>query len=36
MLKITTIKNGIVIDHIKDGCGMKIFNELELKKQILM
>lgn len=32
MLKITTIKNGIVIDHIKAGCGIKIFNELELEK----
>lgn len=32
MLKITTMKNGIVIDHIKAGCGMKIFNKLELEK----
>lgn len=31
MIKITSIKDGIVIDHIKSGCGMKIFNYLNLK-----
>lgn len=31
MLKITRIKNGIVIDHIKAGCGIKIFNKLGLE-----
>ncbi|BDR70730.1 aspartate carbamoyltransferase regulatory chain [Clostridium tetani] len=31
MLTITSIKDGIVIDHIKSGCGMKIFNYLNLK-----
>lgn len=30
MLKITSIKNGIVIDHIKAGHGIKIFNYLKL------
>lgn len=30
MLKITTIRKGIVIDHIKAGMGIKIFNRLEL------
>ncbi|MGL5414077.1 MAG: aspartate carbamoyltransferase regulatory subunit [Clostridium sp.] len=33
MLKITRIKNGIVIDHINAGCGIKIFNKLELEKK---
>ncbi|MGL4848312.1 MAG: aspartate carbamoyltransferase regulatory subunit [Clostridium sp.] len=33
MLKITSIKNGIVIDHINAGCGIKIFNKLELEKK---
>ncbi|MGL4875944.1 MAG: aspartate carbamoyltransferase regulatory subunit, partial [Clostridium sp.] len=33
MLKITSIKNGIVIDHISAGCGIKIFNKLELEKK---
>lgn len=30
MLTITSIKKGIVIDHIKAGLGVKIFNYLEL------
>lgn len=30
MLEITSIKNGIVIDHIKSGYGIKIFNYLKL------
>ncbi|MCE5221725.1 MAG: aspartate carbamoyltransferase regulatory subunit [Clostridium sp.] len=30
MLEITSIKNGIVIDHIQAGTGVKIFNYLEL------
>lgn len=30
MLEITSIKNGIVIDHIKAGNGVKIFNYLKL------
>lgn len=30
MLQITSIKNGIVIDHIKAGYGIKIFNYLKL------
>lgn len=32
MLEITSIKNGIVIDHIKAGMGVKIFNYLNLDK----
>ena len=32
MLKITTISKGIVIDHIKAGVGLKIFNYLKLDK----
>lgn len=32
MLTITSIKKGIVIDHIKAGMGVKIFNYLELNK----
>ncbi len=32
MLTINSIKNGIVIDHIRAGYGMKIFNYLELNK----
>jgi aspartate carbamoyltransferase regulatory subunit len=32
MLNIDTIKNGIVIDHIKAGQGIKIFNWLRLDK----
>lgn len=32
MLTINSIKNGIVIDHIKAGSGIKIFNYLELDK----
>jgi aspartate carbamoyltransferase regulatory subunit len=30
MLEITSIKNGIVIDHIQSGVGVKIFNYLGL------
>ncbi|AWK51149.1 aspartate carbamoyltransferase regulatory subunit [Clostridium beijerinckii] len=30
MLEITSIKNGIVIDHIQAGIGVKIFKYLEL------
>ncbi|MDP4146018.1 MAG: aspartate carbamoyltransferase regulatory subunit [Bacillota bacterium] len=30
MLTINSIKNGIVIDHIKAGNGMKIYNQLKL------
>lgn len=32
MLKIEEIKNGIVIDHIKSGLGIRIFNWLGLDK----
>ncbi|WP_294156313.1 aspartate carbamoyltransferase regulatory subunit [uncultured Clostridium sp.] len=32
MLEITSIKNGIVIDHIEAGQGLKIFNYLQLDK----
>lgn len=32
MLEITSIKNGIVIDHIEAGNGVKIFNYLKLDK----
>lgn len=32
MLEITSIKNGIVIDHIEAGKGIKIFNYLELDR----
>lgn len=32
MLNIDSIKNGIVIDHIKAGRGMKIFNYLKLNE----
>lgn len=32
MLTINSIKKGIVIDHIKAGCGIKIFNYLNLGK----
>ncbi|ADK16613.1 MULTISPECIES: aspartate carbamoyltransferase regulatory subunit [Clostridium] len=32
MLTINSVKNGIVIDHIRAGYGMKIFNYLELNK----
>lgn len=31
MLEITSLKNGIVIDHIEVGKGIKIFNELGLE-----
>lgn len=30
MLEITSIKNGIVIDHIQAGVGVKIFKYLKL------
>lgn len=30
MLEITSLKDGIVIDHIKAGLGIKIFNLLDL------
>ena len=33
MLEITSIKNGIVIDHIEAGTGVKIFNYLGLDKK---
>lgn len=32
MLEITSLNNGIVIDHIKKGLGIKIFNLLNLDK----
>ena len=32
MLEITSINNGLVIDHIKTGMGIKIFNYLHLDK----
>ena len=32
MLEITSIKNGLVIDHIKAGVGIKIFKHLNLEK----
>ncbi len=32
MLNVNSIKRGIVIDHIKAGCGYKIFKELGLHK----
>lgn len=32
MLNVDTIKNGIVIDHIKAGCGWRIFSYLGLNK----
>ena len=32
MLEVKQIFNGIVIDHIKSGNGLKIFNKLELFK----
>ncbi|WP_373898187.1 aspartate carbamoyltransferase regulatory subunit [Haloimpatiens sp. FM7315] len=32
MLKVDSLKKGIVIDHIKAGMGMKIFNSLGLHK----
>ena len=31
MIEITSIKEGIVIDHIKAGLGMEIFNKLDLR-----
>lgn len=33
MLQITSIKNGLVIDHIKAGKGIKIFNYLNLENE---
>lgn len=33
MLKVDSVKRGIVIDHIKAGMGMKIFNYLGLYKE---
>lgn len=35
MLEITSIKNGLVIDHIKAGVGIKIFNHLNLEESDL-
>ena len=32
MLNVDTIKNGLVIDHIKAGCGPQIFHWLGLDK----
>ena len=32
MLEITSIRDGLVIDHIKAGLGIKIFNYLNLDK----
>lgn len=32
MLEITSIRDGLVIDHIKAGMGIKIFNYLNLDK----
>ncbi|SHJ72532.1 aspartate carbamoyltransferase regulatory subunit [Paramaledivibacter caminithermalis] len=32
MLEVKQIQNGIVIDHIKSGNGLKIFNKLQLYK----
>lgn len=32
MLEITSLKNGVVIDHIKAGNGLKIFNLLGLEE----
>ena len=32
MLEITSVRNGIVIDHIEAGLGIKIFNYLHLDK----
>ncbi|MCY6484430.1 aspartate carbamoyltransferase regulatory subunit [Clostridium aestuarii] len=32
MLNIDSIKNGVVIDHVKAGNGLKIFNYLDLDK----
>lgn len=33
MLEVTSLKNGIVIDHIKAGTGVKIFNYLKLDEK---
>ncbi|MBR2362703.1 MAG: aspartate carbamoyltransferase regulatory subunit [Spirochaetaceae bacterium] len=32
MLSVNTIKNGLVIDHIRSGCGPRIFSWLGLDK----
>ena len=32
MLEITSVKDGLVIDHIEAGFGIKIFNYLKLDK----
>ena len=32
MLNVDTIKNGLVIDHIRAGCGPRIFSWLGLDK----
>ena len=32
MIEITSIKEGIVIDHIKAGLGMEIFDKLNLRQ----
>ena len=32
MLEITSIRNGLVIDHIQAGMGVKIFKHLKLEK----
>ncbi|MFA9398022.1 MAG: aspartate carbamoyltransferase regulatory subunit, partial [Clostridiaceae bacterium] len=32
MLMVNTIKNGLVIDHIKPGVGLKLYNYLGLNK----
>ena len=32
MLKITSINNGVVLDHIPVGCGLKIFDMLNLNQ----
>ena len=32
MLEITSIKNGLMLDHIKAGMGVKIFKYLDLDK----
>lgn len=32
MIEITSIKEGIVIDHIKAGLGMEIFDQLNLRQ----
>lgn len=34
MIEITSIKDGIVIDHIRAGLGMQIYNLLDLKDEV--